>query len=1155
MHSFTILQCHVWICGGSFPCGLSLKGTLPLIAFQPGTMKLHGDRKRQSGSQHLDKYPAKYSGSSKSKYSQPYKDKRQDVSEKATSHRMNDEACPSQHLWVGNVSTSVTKTMLAEQFSRFGDVELVKLFSLKNYAFVTLKTVEDAVYAKKGLHGTVFGGLAIRIEFAKGVNHPHVDEKIMSEKEKQTEEKITFQEKGQKDGMAASQEKKPVLMKVVNSEDRSRQSPEIPKGNRNCEASEVLWIGFPLHLKIDEKKLHKLFAPFGGVEKITTFPGRTYAFVRFQNVKAASRAKDALQGKLFNDPRVSISFAKSEVGPVDHYQGTSEIHPTSPLKSQVGTRTVSSRNKEEGSSTFPTNSSTKLEAETCNFSLASPRKDEMLSSTAPLSNFGNLTSFRDEKKLGIDSQWSASSFSSSRSGRGINEKPYSPPDPGVQPKLSSDVKGDFLENAGFKRGLKLEADKGMPVFQKDDFSERMDIKSEERWMLPEDYGNKREQKRGRLEIEHPTSRALSSVGSSSEKSRAQVEDGEAKRQRLGDQQFWGDVSNNIGADPDHRTYLPSHETWDDQKGQNKGLLRRTPPPSNNEEKTLPLGSEENWDGKEGSQRGLLGRMPLPDSNLDQPVVYKNEHGLVESPISPPAPDVDSPICPPPKDVFRWEGIIAKGGMEVCRCRCFPATKEIDVIFPDILNCTARTSLDMLAKYISQVLEFSVVLFMPQGVPDVAPYQELMAFLADKQRAAVCKLSEENTLFLVPPSDFVEQFLNVPKSNNILGVVLGQHQQQSQPSLTEQQASFPKQMPLVDELKKQSLQRLDIFASTEDHATSMVIPAHSSTEMKTTQPSTSQPIVYQLSKVEGSNGDPVVPTALQNFLPKSLVGHDKSQDHDVVTDNGRMLFQTQGSKSLPVDYQVHENNPKPDNQSVPYQIPGNNPIPHGLTMFGGSNLSLGSKLLPHQDTGMPSRPFMFFPPHTATSEQLSQRTADSQKLFGSFPFHEQPWSVPVVPPLSAPSTQLNAPLAHLQQSFTYGSTHSQQQFPLFDGGQQDGQVQSSNFAFKSGASNSRNMLLPYPPVLEPSMRPPGPPPGPPPLESGLRPPGPPPGPLPASLFQVQDKLGVETEQQQALQMALAGIQDQEGSDEDQKKFRATVELAAALLQQLQQQTKM
>ncbi|KAH7432486.1 hypothetical protein KP509_07G024600 [Ceratopteris richardii] len=206
--------------------------------------------------------------------------------------KTNEDALPSQHLWIGNVSASVTKNMLAEQFSRFGDIESITLFSQKNYAFVTLKIVEDVVYAKKGLQGTILVGLGLRIEFAKGdgktSSHGEVGERIVVENEKSAE--AMFQNKIQKD---IAQDK---ANRVIHPDDLNRHCSEMLNGNRNAEACEVMWIGLPLHLKIDEKKLHKLFAPFGGVEKITTFPGQTYAFIRFQNVKAGSRAKDALQG-------------------------------------------------------------------------------------------------------------------------------------------------------------------------------------------------------------------------------------------------------------------------------------------------------------------------------------------------------------------------------------------------------------------------------------------------------------------------------------------------------------------------------------------------------------------------------------------------------------------------------------------------------------------------------------------------------------------------------------------------------------------------------------------------------------------------------------------------------------------------------------------
>lgn len=84
--------------------------------------------------------------------------------------------------------------------------------------------------------------------------------------------------------------------------------------DKNVEPSLVLWIGFPALLKVDEIILRKAFSPFGEIEKITAFPGRSYAFVRFSSILSACRAKETLQGKLFGNPRVHICFAKSETG-------------------------------------------------------------------------------------------------------------------------------------------------------------------------------------------------------------------------------------------------------------------------------------------------------------------------------------------------------------------------------------------------------------------------------------------------------------------------------------------------------------------------------------------------------------------------------------------------------------------------------------------------------------------------------------------------------------------------------------------------------------------------------------------------------------------------------------------------------------------------
>jgi hypothetical protein len=78
---------------------------------------------------------------------------------------------------------------------------------------------------------------------------------------------------------------------------------------------------------------------------------------------------------------------------------------------------------------------------------------------------------------------------------------------------------------------------------------------------------------------------------------------------------------------------------------------------------------------------------------------------------------------------------------------------------------------MLAKHYDQAAASWVVFFVPENDADMAAYNEFMNYLGDKQRAAVCKLGERSTLFLVPPSDFSEQVLRVPGKVSISGVVL------------------------------------------------------------------------------------------------------------------------------------------------------------------------------------------------------------------------------------------------------------------------------------------------------------------------------------------------------------------------------------------------
>lgn len=78
---------------------------------------------------------------------------------------------------------------------------------------------------------------------------------------------------------------------------------------------------------------------------------------------------------------------------------------------------------------------------------------------------------------------------------------------------------------------------------------------------------------------------------------------------------------------------------------------------------------------------------------------------------------------------------------------------------------------MLSKHYYQAVGVWVVFFVPGSDADIEFYNEFMHYLEEKQRAAVAKLDDKTTLFLVPPSEFSEKVLKVPGKLSISGVIL------------------------------------------------------------------------------------------------------------------------------------------------------------------------------------------------------------------------------------------------------------------------------------------------------------------------------------------------------------------------------------------------
>lgn len=87
------------------------------------------------------------------------------------------------------------------------------------------------------------------------------------------------------------------------------QSPGKGDPEEEAEASGNLWVG-NLPLDAVDAELTPLFARYGVLDSVSTFPARNYAFVHFKRLDDAKAARDALQGALVRGNPVKIEFAR-----------------------------------------------------------------------------------------------------------------------------------------------------------------------------------------------------------------------------------------------------------------------------------------------------------------------------------------------------------------------------------------------------------------------------------------------------------------------------------------------------------------------------------------------------------------------------------------------------------------------------------------------------------------------------------------------------------------------------------------------------------------------------------------------------------------------------------------------------------------------------
>ncbi|XP_058094237.1 flowering time control protein FPA-like isoform X2 [Magnolia sinica] len=567
---------------------------------------------------------------------------------------------PGRLLWVGAISSSVTKEQLEDEFSKFGKFEEFKFFRDRNSALVDYYNLEDAVAALKNMNGKHLGGEQIRVDFLRSQHSRR-------EKPDSHDPRNGHFNKRKRTGRAERMPPDVTRNFHASSQFGPKRHPMVEGRRGKGQPTKILWIGYPPSVQIDEQMLYNSMILFGEIERIKSFPSRHYSFVEFRSIDEARRAKEGLQGRLFNDPRIKILFSSSELAP---------SKDNSAFPPGVG---------EPGPDMF------------FNEPPYGPWPVELSGPARPMhpSNFHGPT------------------MPNGMPGPNIPRRPFGPQ--GFDPHLQ----GPFSDTAHIFHNFP-------------DLNPNIPMAANWRRHSPPPQGM------------WPPSRLMPGTWDRLETDPSQYG---PKRPRMGDPSFIDDT--------------PFHARNMDSEGG-------------------------------GVQFGFR-----PQLNRDASSILTN--GQVEinhCPVGVRGPSVDHPSHAVhqglPNNDNCWHGIIAKGGTPVCHARCVPIGKGIDSQLPEVVNCSARTGLDMLTKHYAEASGFDIVYFLPDSEEDFASYTEFLHYLGTKNRAGVVKLDDGTTLFLVPPSDFLTQVLNTSCSERLYGLVLKLPHKST--SITIQQPQQPHALP-------------------------------------------------------------------------------------------------------------------------------------------------------------------------------------------------------------------------------------------------------------------------------------------------------------------------------------------------------------------------
>ncbi|XP_073123483.1 flowering time control protein FPA [Henckelia pumila] len=534
-------------------------------------------------------------------------------------------AKPCKSLWVAGISQSITKEELEKEFHRFGKLQEFRFLRDRNTAYVDYVTLDDAAKALRGMNGKRIGGDQLRVDYLRSHS---------SKREQGPDSQFLNRSMGPSDFRWMTQNPLKIHSEPSLVGSKRQNFLSVGQQNGNSQPTNILRISYPPASIIEEDMIHNAMILFGEIERIKTFADRNDAFVEFRSIEEARRAKEGLQGKLFNDPRISIEYFSGELGPENDYiphhpgvEGQLREFPFRPVQMDIpglNHPVIPINNPGHQALRPPIGPHGTFDPALPGPEFSDTALVHKLQNLAPQTLIGGANWRRSSPASGI--------VSSPRAGL-------------IFPNRSASAAWEDFDDSQHRESKRPRSDTALPF-----------ARVENQGAFDEQYGLI----------------SLSSGGAS-------------------------------------------------------GSLTRV---------------------------GGVGQR------------------LAES------------------DCI-WRGIIAKGGTLVCHARCVSIGEGLSVDIPEVVNCSARTGLELLGKHYEEAIGFNIVFFLPDSEEDFAPYTEFLRYLGSNDRAGVAKFEDGTTLFLVPPSDFLTKVLKVSGPERLYGVVLKFHQQAPSSASVNSQSVHPR----------------------------------------------------------------------------------------------------------------------------------------------------------------------------------------------------------------------------------------------------------------------------------------------------------------------------------------------------------------------------